>query len=128
MRTVVDGSPQYASQFRNAALGQGPLGVKDQTCPGRLRDGTALHTAATLPDSFALPPGMFFDAASLHLLASGTLAPLRMLASEDAQLGPRRFRPNIVVDPAPGVEGFLDDGWLDGALEVGERARSVVII
>ena len=26
-------------------------------------------TAATLPDSFALPPGTFFDAASIHVLA-----------------------------------------------------------
>jgi hypothetical protein len=38
------------------------------------------------------------------------------------------FHPNIVVDPAPGVEGFLEDDWLDRALEVGERARSVVTI
>ncbi|HSF30269.1 MAG TPA: hypothetical protein VLK82_07340, partial [Candidatus Tectomicrobia bacterium] len=30
-------------------------------------------TAATLPDAFALPPGTFFDAASMHVLASGTL-------------------------------------------------------
>jgi uncharacterized protein len=84
-----------------------------------------VYTAATLPDSFALPPGTFFDAASIHLLASGTLAHLRTLAGEDAQLDPRRFRPNIVVDTAPGVEGFLEDDWLDGTLEVGERVRIV---
>jgi len=42
------------------------------------------YTAATLPDSFALPPGTFFDAASLHVLASGTLAHLRTLTGEDA--------------------------------------------
>jgi uncharacterized protein YcbX len=83
------------------------------------------YTAATLPDSFALPPGTFFDAASLHVLASGTLAHLRTLMDGDAQLDPRRFRPNIVVETAPGLEGFLEDDWLEGTLEVGERVRIV---
>jgi uncharacterized protein YcbX len=82
-------------------------------------------TPATLPDSFALPPGTFFDSASLHVLASGTLAHLRTLTGEDAQLDPRRFRPNLIVDTGPEVEGFLEDDWLDGTLEVGERVRIV---
>jgi uncharacterized protein len=82
-------------------------------------------TAATMPDALALPPGTFFDAASLHVVASGTLAHLRRLTGEDAQLDPRRFRPNLVVETAPGAEGFLEDDWLAGALEVGERVRIV---
>jgi MOSC domain-containing protein len=82
-------------------------------------------TAATLPDSFALPLGTFFDAASLHVLASGTLAHLRTLTGEDAQLDPRRFRPNIVIDTKPGLEGFLEDDWLDGSLDVGDRVSIV---
>jgi uncharacterized protein YcbX len=82
-------------------------------------------TAATMPDTFALPPGTFFDSASIHLLASGTLAHLRKLTGDDAQLDPRRFRPNIIVETAPGVEGFLEDGWLEGSLEVGGSVRIV---
>jgi uncharacterized protein len=82
-------------------------------------------TAATMPDSFALPPGTFFDSASIHVLATGTLAHLCRLSGEDAQSDPRRFRPNIVVETAPGVEGFLEDEWLAGTLEVGERVRIV---
>jgi|SRR2546430_7086173 uncharacterized protein YcbX len=78
------------------------------------------YTAATLPDSFALPPGTFFDAASLHLLASGTLAHLRTLIGEDAQIDARRFRPNVVIETESGLEGFLEDGWLDGTLDVSE--------
>src|SRR4029453_11172324 len=62
-------------------------------------------TAATLPETFSLPPGTFFDSASIHVLASGTLAHMRTLTGEDAQLDPRRFRPNIVVETARGVEG-----------------------
>jgi uncharacterized protein YcbX len=82
-------------------------------------------SAATIPDSFALPPGAFFDSGSIHVLASGTLAHLRTLIGADAQLDPRRFRPNILVETAPGVEGFLEDDWLEGTLEVGESVRIV---
>jgi uncharacterized protein YcbX len=82
-------------------------------------------TAATMPDSFALPPGAFFDSGSIHVLASGTLAHLRTLIGADAQLDPRRFRPNILVETEPGVEGFLEDDWLEGTLEVGESVRIV---
>ena len=83
------------------------------------------RTAATMPDAIALPPGTFFDSASVHVLASGTLAHLRTLIGADAQLDSRRFRPNIFVETDPGVEGFLEDGWLEGSLEVGERVQIV---
>jgi uncharacterized protein len=82
-------------------------------------------TAATIPDSFALPPGTFFDSASIHVLASGTLAHLHSLTGGDAQVDPRRFRPNIVVETEPGLEGFLEDDWLEGTLEVGGSVRIV---
>ena len=81
------------------------------------------RTAATMPDAFALPPGTFFDAASVHVLASGTLARLRTLIGENAQLDPRRIRPNIFVETAPGGEGFIEDGWLEGTLEVGKSVQ-----
>jgi len=83
------------------------------------------YTAATLPDSFALPPGTFFDAASLHILASGTLAHLRTLTGKDAQVDARRFRPNIVIATESGLEGFLEDDWLDGTLDISDRVRLV---
>ena len=94
----------------------GDVGVEN-VMPGR--------TAATMPDSFALPPGTFFDSGSIHVLASGTLAHLRTLTGADAQLDPRRFRPNIVVETEPGVEGFLEDDWLEGTLEVGASVQIV---
>ncbi|HXH13381.1 MAG TPA: MOSC N-terminal beta barrel domain-containing protein [Alphaproteobacteria bacterium] len=82
-------------------------------------------TAATLPDAFALPAGTFFDAASIHVVATGTLAHLRALIGADAPLDPRRFRPNIVVETAPGVEGFVEDRWLEGGLAVGDDVKIV---
>jgi len=87
------------------------------------------QTVATLPEVFALPAGTFFDSAAIHVLTSGTLAHLGKLigedAEEDAEVDPRRFRPNIVVQTAPGVEGFLEDDWLAGTLEVGKAVRIV---
>jgi uncharacterized protein YcbX len=69
--------------------------------------------------------GSFFDSAAIHVLTSGTLAHVGKLIGEDAEVDPRRFRPNIVVQTAPGVEGFLEDDWLAGTLEVGEAVRIV---
>jgi uncharacterized protein YcbX len=83
------------------------------------------RTVATMPNTLALPPGTFFDSASVHVLASGTLAHLRTLIGADAQLDPRRFRPNNFVETTPGGEGFLEDGWLEGSLEVGESVQIV---
>jgi uncharacterized protein YcbX len=83
------------------------------------------QTVATLPEVFALPAGTFFDSAAIHVLTSGTLAHVGKLIGEDAEVDPRRFRPNIVVQTAPGVEGFLEDDWLAGTLEVGEAVRIV---
>ncbi|MBI2964270.1 MAG: MOSC domain-containing protein [Deltaproteobacteria bacterium] len=85
------------------------------------------YTAATLPDVFALPPGTFFDSAPIHVLATGTLAHLRRSIGEDAQLDPRRFRPNVVVETAPQAEGFVEDDWLAGTLEVGGAVRIVAL-
>ena len=87
----------------------------------------------TLPDFFPLPPGTFFDSASIHVLATGTLAHMRKLlgedtelAGEDVQLDPRRFRPNIVVETESGLEGFLEDDWLEGTLEIGQAVAPAV--
>jgi uncharacterized protein YcbX len=84
-------------------------------------------TVARLNESLALPlpPGTFFDSGAIHILASGTLAHLRGLVDPDVQIDPRRFRPNMIIDTLPGDEGFLEDNWLEGTLEVGESARIV---
>jgi uncharacterized protein YcbX len=88
-----------------------------------VEDMVAGQTAATLPDVFRLPSGTFFDSASIHVLASATLAHMRRLIGDDARLDPRRFRPNVVVETPPGTEGFVEDGWLGGTLEVGDGVR-----
>jgi uncharacterized protein YcbX len=84
-------------------------------------------TAATLPDSFGLTRGTFFDSATIHVIASGSLAHMRSLIGGDAQLDPRRFRPNIVIETDPRLTGFVEDGWLGGTLEVGAQVKIIAL-
>jgi uncharacterized protein len=85
-------------------------------------------TNQTLPDTFGLLRGAFFDSAPIHVLASGSLEHLQRLCGDDSILDPRRFRPNIFVDTsATGAEGFVEDKWLDGTLEIGEAVKIVAM-
>lgn len=83
-------------------------------------------TSQTIPDTFGLLRGAFFDSAPIHVLASGSLEHLKRLCGSDSILDPRRFRPNIFVDTG-GADGFVEDGWLEGTLEVGETARIIAM-
>ena len=89
----------------------GDVGVANVT-PG--------FTESTLPDTFGLPHGTFFDSAMIHLLATSTLEHLHSLVGPDAQIDPRRFRPNVVVETDPRLTGFVEDDWVGGTLEIGE--------
>jgi uncharacterized protein YcbX len=64
-----------------------------------------------------LPPRDLYDEDVVHVLANGTLEHLRGLCPSD--FDPRRFRPNIYVDTGATTEGFVEDGWLGGELEIG---------
>ncbi len=80
-------------------------------------------TKETLPDTFGLMEGAFFDSAPIHVLASGSLQHVQRLCGGDSIVDPRRFRPNIVVDTGANADGFVEDEWIDGVLEVGDSAR-----
>jgi uncharacterized protein YcbX len=74
----------------------------------------------------AMPPTRdFFDEEVMHLIATGTLAHLRALTDGTSDFDPRRFRANIIVDTGTDANGFVEDGWLDGVLEVGADVRIV---
>jgi MOSC domain-containing protein len=83
-------------------------------------------TSQTIPDTFGLLRGAFFDSAPIHVLASGSLEHMKRLCGGDSILDPRRFRPNIFVDTG-GAEGFVEDEWLEGALEIGETVRIIAM-
>ena len=83
-------------------------------------------TSQTLPDTFGLMRGAFFDSAPIHVLASTSLEHLKRLCGDDSILDPRRFRPNIFLDTGgTGADGFVEDEWLEGTLEVGETVKII---
>ncbi len=71
-----------------------------------------------------VPPRDLYDEDVLHVLASGTLEHLRRLSPSD--FDPRRFRPNIYVDTGGEADGFVEDQWLGGELEVGDSGVRIV--
>ncbi|HSF32433.1 MAG TPA: MOSC N-terminal beta barrel domain-containing protein [Candidatus Tectomicrobia bacterium] len=71
---------------------------------------------------FALPPGTFFDCATVHLLTTTTLNRLRDFYPQ-GRFEVQRFRPNIVVDPVGGEPGFVEDAWIGHTLAIGDEVR-----
>ena len=71
---------------------------------------------------FALPAGTFFDCATVHLLTTATLNRLRD-AYPHGQFEVQRFRPNIVVEPLGGAQGFAEDAWIGHTLAIGDEVR-----
>jgi uncharacterized protein YcbX len=64
---------------------------------------------------FTSPLGTFFDVAPIHVLSTASLAALA-----HPQADRRRFRPNVLVETATGVEGFVDSGWIGRELHIGD--------
>lgn len=69
----------------------------------------------------AMPHGTFFDLSVLHILTTATLDRLRELYPQ-GRFEPRRFRPNIIIDPSP-AEGFAENEWIGTALRIGADVR-----
>jgi uncharacterized protein len=69
-----------------------------------------------------MPENTFFDLGIVHLL---TTAALQALAESYPQgkFEARRFRPNIVVAPAAGTPGFVENDWLERTLRLGDEVR-----
>lgn len=80
-----------------------------------------------LPDLDALPqqardfvsvPGTFFLVKPFHLLTTATLQHMQQL-EPDADWNVARFRPNVVVETLPEMEGLVEQAWLDNQLQIG---------
>ena len=68
------------------------------------------------------PSGTFFDYAAVHLLTTATLDRLRSLYPA-GRFEARRFRPNVVVAPIAGADGFVENAWVGRELQIGEQVR-----
>jgi uncharacterized protein len=71
---------------------------------------------------FDLPEGTFFDCATVHLLTTATLDRLRELYPT-GRFEVRRFRPNIVLEPAAGEKTFIENSWIGHTLAIGDEVR-----
>ena len=76
-----------------------------------------------MPDYFALHKGTYLDSASFHLIATGTLAHMRNLTEGNSDFDYRRFRANLLVDTGTVVDGFVEDEWVGGVLEIGDNVK-----
>ncbi len=85
-------------------------------------------TADKAPDSFRLHADSFYDSATFHLIASGTLAYMSGLTGAKSDFDYRRFRPNLLVDTGGDAGLFVEDGWVGGVLEVGDGIRITAIV
>ncbi len=71
---------------------------------------------------FDLPEGTFFDLAVVHVLTTSTINQLRALYPQ-GRFEVRRFRPNIVVEPGPDEQGFVENDWVGHTLCIGDEVR-----
>lgn len=67
----------------------------------------------------AMPPGTFFDLATVHVLTTATINRLRELYPE-GRFEVRRFRPNLVVRPVDDKAEFVESKWVGQELRVGD--------
>jgi uncharacterized protein YcbX len=84
-------------------------------------DMEGLNYRDTVTD-FELPAGTFFDCATVHLLTTATLKRLREFYPP-GRFEVERFRPNIVVEPPAGEQGFAEDAWIGKTLAIGDEVR-----
>lgn len=69
-----------------------------------------------------MPSQTFFDLAVTHVLTTATIDRLSELYPE-GRFDVRRFRPNIVVEPFPFVKDFVENGWVNRTLFLGDEVR-----
>ena len=66
--------------------------------------------------------GRFSDYAALHLMTTATLARLAELRPEST-FNARRFRPNVMIAPPEGAQGFVENDWVGRELAIGDAVR-----
>src|SRR6476646_2941809 len=82
------------------------------------RHARARPPGETVTDE-AMPAGMFFDLATIHVLTTATLNRLRKLYPQ-GRFEVRRFRPNIVVRPENDDAQFVETSWVGRELRIGD--------
>lgn len=84
--------------------------------------GEALPDLDNLPEQaqeYVSLPGTFFLVTPFHLLTTATLDYMKQLKPE-SDWAVERFRPNIVIETLPGMEGLVEQAWLDKTIQIGQ--------
>lgn len=75
---------------------------------------------------FTSPLGTYFDAFPLHLLTTASLAAMAE-RTPGARFDVRRFRPNFLVEPNPGLSGLVENDWCGQTLRLGQARIKIEI-
>ncbi len=76
-------------------------------------------------NELVLPEGTFFDACPIHAISTATLAQLRRL-EPGLDFAVERFRPNLLIEPEAGAEGFVEEAWAGHTLRLGTGPELLV--
>ncbi len=84
--------------------------------------GEALPDLDNMPEQsqeYVSLPGTFFLVTPFHMLTTATLNYMKQL-KPDADWAVERFRPNIVIETLPGMDGLVEQAWLDKTIQIGQ--------
>lgn len=83
--------------------------------------GEPLPDLDNLPQSmqdYVTLPGTFFLVSPFHILTTASLAHMQALQPQ-SDWDIERFRPNLVIETLPGMEGLVEQAWLGRRLKLG---------
>ena len=96
-----------------------PEGHRDEVTETKL--GNALFDEVGMPSP--LPEGSFLDVFPVSVITTSALDHLGEL-QPGSSFDVRRFRMNVIV--ATSAEGFVENSWIGGAIDVGEHVKLAV--
>jgi uncharacterized protein YcbX len=67
---------------------------------------------------YSCPPGTYYDVFPLHMLTTAALKYMTEKSGEN--FDHRRFRPNLLVETLPSINGIVEFDWVGKSLRIGE--------
>ena len=114
--------------YRRGAPDHADLEAELRSIFGRLPD-EPLPDLGTFPPEvleYESPPGTHFDAFPVHILTTGWLAALAQ-ANPAARFDVRRFRPNLLIEPAAPEPRGVEIDWVGKSLRIGSARVAVTV-
>ncbi len=106
--------------YRRGAPDHADVATELRAMFGREPDEPLPNLGAFPPElmQYESPPGTYFDAFPLLLLTTASLARLAQAAPQ-SRVDVRRFRPNLLIETPPDLEGYVESAWAGRKLRVG---------